>query len=136
MNGLRAPESPNRWPLLAILVLAMAAVATLGPLLLRGPTFIAEVKILNPSEYDIHVEVSGGQADGWLPVTTADSGATTMAVDVVDQGANWIFRFSAQGRHGGELRTTRSDLKQAGWSIEIPDDVIGRLRQEGAPPSP
>ena len=136
MNGLRTRKSPYWWPLLVILVLAMAAVAALGPLLLRGPTFIAEMKIVNPSEYDIHVEVSGGKGDGWLPVTTADRGETTVVFDLVDQGAEWVFRFSAQGRHGGELRTTRSDLKQAGWSIEIPDEVIGRLRREGAPPSP
>lgn len=136
MNRLQTPEGSNRWPFLVILGLAMAAVAAVGPLFLRGPSFIAEVKIVNPSEFDIHVEVGGGEGDGWLPVTTADSGATTAAVDVVDQGADWVFRFSAQGRQGGELRTTRTNLKQAAWSIEIPEHVTAHLRQQGALPSP
>ena len=136
MNRLQTPEGLNRWPVLIILGLAMAAVATVGPHLLRGPTFIAEMKIVNPSEYDIHVDVRSGEGDGWLPVTTANSGATTAAVDVVDQGADWVFRFSAQGRHGGELRTTRTNLKQAAWSIDIPEHVTAHLRQQGALPSP
>ena len=127
---------PDRRPLLAIVVGAMVAVAVAGPILLRGPTFIDEVKIVNPSDYDVHVEVSGGNGEGWLSVTTADRKATTVAVDVVDQGAVWVFRFSAQGRLGGELRTTRTELEQAGWSIEVPDSFSARLREQGAVPSP
>ena len=129
-------ESQNPRPLLAVVACAMVVLVVAGPTLLRGPTFIDEIKFVNPSDYDIHVEVSGGDAEGWLSLTTADKNATTAAVDVMDQGAVWVFRFSAQGRPAGELRTTRTELEQAGWSIEIPSSVIGRLREQRTPPSP
>lgn len=129
-------EPQNRWPLLTILVCTMTAIAFGGQLLLRGPSFIDAVKIVNLSEYDIHVEVNGGDQDGWLSVTTADNHATTTAVDVVDQGTTWVFRFSAQGRQGGELRITRTDLKQTDWTIQIPDHVTTRIREEGVLPPP
>ncbi len=79
---------------------------------------------------------------GWACVidaaaqTTAAKGSTTSAADVIDQGPTWRFPFRAQGRDGGELRISRADLEQAGWSIGVPTPVIDRLRQQGAPPTP
>lgn len=131
-----ANEARKRWLLIAVIVCATAAAASGGPLLLRGPTFVDKLSIVNPSEYDIHVEASGNERQGWTSVTTADRDSTTDALDVIDQGALWVFRFSAQGRQGGELRITRTDLDQAGWSIQIPGSVIERVRQLGASPSP
>lgn len=133
-----APVNParHRFLLVAAIILATGAAAFGGPLLLRGPTFIAKVSLVNPSEYDIHVEVSGDEGTSWMSLTTANQRATTDQVDVIDQGPSWVFRFSAQGRDGGELRIARAALKQGGWTVDVPEAVIERLRQQGAPPSP
>ncbi|MGH9188365.1 MAG: hypothetical protein ACRD0U_21575 [Acidimicrobiales bacterium] len=90
----------------------------------------------NRSEYDISVQVSGGDRDGWMAVTTASRRSTTTTVGVIDQGDVWVFRFRAQGREGCELRATRRDLEQASWTVTVPDDVIQHLRAGGAPPPP
>ncbi len=71
-----------------------------------------------------------------MSLATADREATTDAVDVIDQGPRWVFRFTAEGRDGGELRIARAALKQAGWTVDVPEGVIERLRQQGAPLSP
>ena len=114
----------------------LVAVALLGPRLVRGPAFVERVSVVNPSPYDIHVEVSGDGRTGWMSLTTVGRASTGAALDVVDQGAVWRFRFEAQGRRGGELQVSRADLRQAGWSIEVPEAVVTRLRDAGAPPSP
>ena len=129
-------EARRRRNLVALLVGATAVVTFGGPHLLRGPTYVDRVSVVNRSEYDVHVDVRGGDGGGWMSLTTADGGATTAAQDVIDQGASWVFRFRSQGRQGGELRLGRTDLVQAGWTIEMPEAVLERLRQQGAPPTP
>ena len=116
-------------------VAAIVALA-FGPRLLAGPAFVDQISIANRSEYDIHVEVTGADRDGWMSVRTARRRSTSTADDVIDQGAIWIFRFRAQGREGGELQKTRAELQASGWSIDVPDTVVVHLRQLGAPPTP
>lgn len=119
--------------MVAVISVALAGSTTL----LRGPTVVPWVSIVNGSEFDILVEVSGrGGADGWTSVMTADRRSSSQVSDVIDQGELWIFRFRAQGRNGGEIRLARSDLRGAGWSLEIPPEVVGRLRTSGAPATP
>ncbi len=129
-------DRTRRRLLAALVVVAAVAFAVGGPRLLRGPAFIDRVAIVNPSEYDLDVDVSGGHRDGWMSVTTAHKGSTTQVEEVIDQGAVWVFRFKAAGYEGGELRTEREDLRRAGWSIEVPASVIDHLRQQGAPTTP
>lgn len=125
-----------RWLLVVLAVCATAAVVIGGARLSPGPAFVDKISVVNSSEFDIHVEASGGDGQGWVSVATADRASTTVAAQVLDQGTLWIFRFRAQGLQGGELRVTGSDLKRAGWSLQIPDSVIENLRQQGATPSP
>ena len=44
-----------------------------------------------------------------MAVTTARRDSTTIAQDVYDIGKVWVFRFTAQGQEGGEVRVTRAD---------------------------
>jgi hypothetical protein len=121
---------------LAVVVVASVFALSVGAFVLREPVFVDEVSVTNSSEYDIGVQVSGDDPDGWMALGTASEGSTTTTVDVIDQGEVWVFRFTAQGRDGGELRVARSDLEQAGWTVTVPDEVIQQLRDLGAPPSP
>ncbi|CAN5237186.1 hypothetical protein BH18ACT4_BH18ACT4_16110 [soil metagenome] len=121
---------------LAAVVVATIVAYLIGPLLPGGPDLVGSVAVVNASEYDIQVQVSDDDRGGWMSLTTAESESTSVTSHVIDQGDAWVFRFSAQGRDGGELRMTRADLDQADWSVEIPDAVVDHLRQQGAPPTP
>lgn len=114
---------------------AAAVLAAAGRLLLADPALVARVSVVNPSEYDITVEVSRGD-ERWLGITTVDNASTGLAYDVIDQGDQWVFRFRAQGRLGGEVRLSRAELRDAGWTVAVPPTVVDRLRQTGAPPAP
>ena len=129
-------DQQRRLRLVAVAVVAAGMIASLGPLLLRGPSFVEKVSFVNRGPYDLHVEVSDDGQDRWMGVTTADAASTTVALEVIDQGPIWVFRFSAQGRDGGQLRISRADLEQADWTMEIPDSIAERLRRAGAPPTP
>ena len=120
---------------IAAAVAAAGLAAWFGPILLRGPAFVERITFVNRGPYDIHVEASGDRKT-WTSVTTADRDSTSVGLQVIDQGPIWIFRFTAQGRDGGEVSTTRDDLRRARWTIEIPEAVTNRLRDAGAPPTP
>ena len=87
---------------LTALVISGAVAVLIGSPLLCGPAFVEEVSVVNRSEYDIGVQVSGGERDGWMSVTTAAKRSTNVTADVIDQGRIWVFRFAAQGQQGGE----------------------------------
>jgi hypothetical protein len=90
----------------------------------------------NRSTYAMDVEVTGTRRDGWLRLGTAERGTSTVFSGVVDQGAEWIFRFAAQGLDGGEARVARAQLVRAGWRLTIPGSIADRLAEQGAPPTP
>ena len=128
-------DRPRLWAVTAAVV-AVGMVAALGPALLRGPAFVERISFINRGPFDIHVEVTGDPEDGWRSIGTADAASTSLALEVIDEGSIWVFRFSGQGRDGGKLRITRNELRQAQWTVDIPEPVTDRLREAGAPPSP
>jgi hypothetical protein len=71
-----------------------------------------------------------------MPMSTAHRRSTTSAVDVIDQGDMWTFRFRAQGRPAGELHLQRDELEAADWAVEIPTSTEQTLADAGAQPPP
>jgi hypothetical protein len=118
-----------------LLATAIAAVAALA-LAQRTPTFVDGIAVDNPSEYQVRVEVRGSDDQAWSGLTTLDRGASRVVPEVFDVGADWTFRFIAQGADAGEVRMARADLEAAGWSLAVPDAVAQRLRDAGVPASP
>lgn len=100
------------------------------------PKFIERIPIENPTAYDLAIDVAGADRDEWIPVTIAQSKATTVAEAIIDVGEEWTFRFASQGEQGGELRLTRRELERSGWRVSIPARVGDDLAAKGAPPSP
>ena len=142
-NAVRSPRPREARPLLrhaspVRLVVAVAIIATLVPMsrLFDEPVVVERVTIRNPTAYDLMVELSGGGNDGWLTLGTAHRNATTVVEQVTDIGDVWVFRLSAQGARGGEVRLTRSQLRSDQWRVLIPDRVDAQLRARGAPPPP
>jgi hypothetical protein len=117
-------------------VLAAAAMLAIGLWITRGPDFVGRVRVSNASGYDLNVDVTGAERDGWLPISVAAGGLTTTTKDVVDQRDTWIFRFAYAGNAAGELSVSRAELAKRGWRIAVPEDVSARLRAEGIQPGP
>ena len=110
-----------------LILLVLAACA--GP----APT-VDRVTIRNPTDYDIHVDVTGSERDGWLPLAIVEHGSETVVHDVIDQGARWTFRFVHEGDEAGEISFPRSELKRDGWRVEIPAETGEQLKDLGTPP--
>jgi hypothetical protein len=71
-----------------------------------------------------------------LPLGTVRHQSSVDLQDVIDQGSQWAFHFSAGGRDGGEVHVPRAELGRNGWRLEIPTEVVDRLRAKGAEPPP
>ena len=99
------------------------------------PPKIDRISIVNPTGYDLGVEVTDRDRDGWLPVAIVEAGEEDIAQDVIDQGEVWIFRFRHWGDPVGELSLTSAELEENGWRVEVPSEVEERLQQMGRPMS-
>jgi hypothetical protein len=132
-----APKAPPRKVnVVAIAAAALVAVSSLIAVsLVRGEEFVDRVRVVNPSNLLIDVEVSDASRSGWLHMAIATPRGTTTTNEVIDQGDDWVFRFGAAGRNGGEIRVRRSDLGRSQWTMVIPGDVVERLRAAGARPA-
>lgn len=118
-----------------IVVTTIAVAVPLGRHLEGGP-FVARISFVNPTAYDLRIEVTDTSRQGWAPVVTAQRTATTVAERVLDQGDVWIFRFSAQGEEVRELRLQRTQLASDRWHVRIPAELDADLKAKGTPPTP
>ena len=112
--------------------LAVAFVAGLS----NGPDTVPRLTFENPTDYTLAVEVRPGAESAWTSAGSVARKSTQVVEEVVDQGDVWVFRFDSQGRSGGELQFTRSELEDSGWRVAIPPEVGKRLAEGGAPPTP
>ena len=118
-------------------VLAVVAVLVISMWIVRPPDFVDHVSVTNRSGYDLNVDVSDVNRDGWLPISVATGGgATTRTQDVIDQRDTWIFRFSYAGKNAGEISVPRSELADNGWRVAVPGSVAQNLRDAGIQPGP
>jgi hypothetical protein len=99
------------------------------------PPTVDRITIVNPTGYDLDVEVAGPEGGGWLPLSIAEARSERVAEEVIDQGEVWMFRFLHWGDSVAELSLTRAGLVRDGWRVEVPEEVEERLRQLGRPPS-
>jgi hypothetical protein len=111
------------------------AVLVVHPVL-GGPSFVHRLTIANPSEFDVAVAVSPVGRQERLPLGTVGHRSSIDVQDVIDQGTQWAFHFSAGGRDGGEVHVPRAELGRNGWRLQIPAEVVARLRAGGAQPPP
>ena len=122
----------------AVVILGVAAAIGLTSLvgLSSGPETVARITFENPTVYALDIEVSSGTAGGWTSAGSVRQKSTAEVSEVIDQGDDWVFRFDSQGKSGGELRLSRTELEASGWRVSVPVEVGDRLSDAGAPPSP
>ena len=126
-----APRPVHLWWVLAGAVV-LAAGLLLAPLL-RMPAPVDAISFDNPTPYDITVASNDGNDTAWTPVGTVEAGESVTFERVYDQGDEWVFRFSSQGRDAGELARARAQLEESGWQVAVPASVGAALRADGAP---
>jgi hypothetical protein len=137
------PDTSNRVPrrlglTVAVLALALAAAVGLSHLvsLSAGPATVARITFENPTVYALDIEVSPGTGTGWTSAGSVRQKSTAQVHEVIDQGDVWLFRFRSQGASGGDLRLTRGELEESGWTVAVPAEVGARLAEAGAPATP
>lgn len=118
-----------------LVVLLLGAATTLLASCSGPPPTVERITIANPTGYDLDLQVSDPDREGWLPAGIAEAGAQQISEEVIDQGEIWVFRFLHWGDPVGELEITRSELERNGWRLEVPEEVAERLRQMGRPTS-
>lgn len=99
------------------------------------PPTVERITIANPTEYDIYVDVTDQNRQGWLPLAIVEARSEDVVEDVIDRGEVWIFRFEHSGDPIDEVRLTRQELGRNGWRMEIPPEVGERLQELGRPTS-
>jgi hypothetical protein len=123
IETLRGP-----WSAFVVTLLWLAACS--GP-----PARVDRITIVNPTGYDLDVDVAGRERGGWLPVAIVEARSERVAEEVIDQGEVWVFRFLHWGDPVRELSLTRAELEEAGWRVEVPGEVEERLQELERPPS-
>jgi hypothetical protein len=124
------PHAPRRTfpplPLIALVVIAALVCAAMA-YALRDPDVISRVTIDNRSDVGVNVSVRPTNGSSALILGTVAPTTTATNHDVLDQGDEWIFSFSAGGVDGGTLRVSRAKLAADGWRVAIPESVVERL---------
>jgi hypothetical protein len=119
---------------MAVLLLVLL-VNGLGRLTSSEPSYVARLTVVNDTQYNVNVEVTGGAHDGWLDLGSVSRERTRTLEQIVDQGERWVFRFSYAGVAAGEVALDRTELSRQGWRLTVPVEVGERLREAGLRPS-
>jgi hypothetical protein len=101
----------------------------------NGVSFVERVLLVNETEYSANIDVRG-EGGGWLSLSTVSANETREVGDVIDQGPTWTFRFSYGSHDPVEVTVGKQELIDAGWRVEVPEELEENLRAEGVPPPP
>ncbi len=112
-----------RFVLFSLITMPLAACAS--------AQYVDRIEIVNPTEYDLLVDVRSREDGPRLRLGIANHGTESLMEQVVDLGENWIFAFNYLGEEVGSAKITRSELESAGWRVVIPEEVGAKLREQG-----
>ena len=129
--NMARPDAPRRTlPSLGLVVLiVVTALVCVGmTLALRNPDVVDHVTIDNPGPIAVNVDVRSAPDGERLILPTVAAGTRATSDDVLDQGDNWVFGFSAGGIDGGTVGISRAKLADDGWRLVVPDAVIERIQ--------
>ncbi len=119
---------------LAIVVSGVVALI-IAVVLVDNPPRVS-ITVVNPTEYELTIAIASPDHTGWLPLVVIEPGQERLLDGTIDQGREWLFRFSGQGRDGGEIAMTRDELRNDDWRFEVPQEVVDQLQKAGATPPP
>jgi hypothetical protein len=95
------------------------------------PTFVRRLTLVNPTSYEIQVDVAGSSADGWLDLGEIAPKSARTVEEVIDQGQRWTFRVRRAQVGDAQLVVSRQELRRFGWRMTIPALFIEHLGAQG-----
>ena len=137
MNSVLTPPRRGSAQLAGVAVIVIGFALVLGGVLVAArltndePALVRRLTVENPTPYFVNVEVSGAERDSWIELGSFGRERSRTVEELVDQGRQWVFRFSYAGVEGGELVVSRDRLVGDGWRITVPPEVTERLRAAG-----
>ena len=120
------------------LAIAAAVVVAMVALLWPGgrlPSYVDAITVVNPHQWDAEADVTGAGRDGWFGMGSVERTDSHTFEQVIDQGEQWVFRFTYGGVDGGELVVPRTELEASGWKVTVPEQFAERMRAAGVGPS-
>jgi len=103
--------------------------------LLQGPDFVPHLTLINPTAYQVNIDITGAGEKGWLDLGTVPREREVALQGVVDQGRDWTFRFTSGGVYAGEMTLSRADLEREHWRVNVPAGITVPLQEAGLPAS-
>ena len=114
--------------LVPVLVIIMSAVVlATATAVVREPTRVRHLDIVNRGDAAIAVTVHPADDDGVQLLGTIEPASTHSLRDLLDQGKTWVFSFSHAGTDLGSTRVARAALARDNWRLVIPDAVFDRM---------
>ena len=141
MNSVLTPPRPPAARLAGAAIVLVVVAASVGVLFALARIDVGEstryrrLTVDNPSPYNVNIQVTGAERDGWLDLGSFAREARRAVEEVADQGPQWVFHFSYGGVDAGELVISRERLADERWRITVPAGVAERLREAGLPES-
>ncbi len=117
--------------LAGMVIVAFVAGLVLATNALRLPEFVPRLSLENPTTYQVEIDVTGADRDGWLSLGAVRRESAKTVYEILDQGDQWRFRFRSGGEDGGELLVSRAQLRANGWRVTIPSEAGDRFRGAG-----
>lgn len=102
---------------------------------LQTPGHVEVLRVDNPHDWAVNVQVSDAARSDWVGLGDVDRGDAHTFEEVLDQGDTWVVRFAYAGNHA-DLELTRTDLDRSDWQITVPDEIATTLRRAGVPETP
>jgi hypothetical protein len=122
----------NRHRLWRTLPLGLLAVLLYG---CTSASYVPKIEIENPTDYDLMVDVRGGDDSSRLQLGIAKKGRGSVTEQVIDLGEDWVFTFEYLDEEAGSVSLKRSELESARWKVVIPAEIGNRLKEKGVPAS-
>ncbi len=131
---MHSPTIAQGFLITALLSATVAGVLLAGEVT-RLPSVVPRITVVNPTQYNVQIDVTGLSRDGWLSLGGVRRETTKHLYEVIDQGNRWIFHFHYAGQDAGELSMSKAELRAGDWRLSIPPGVGARLRAAGLTPS-
>jgi hypothetical protein len=137
VNSVLTPPRPPSARLAGAAIVLVVLIVTAGVLFVLARLDVGEsttyrrLTVDNPSPYNVNIQVAGTKRQGWLDLGSFPRQARRTVEEVVDQGRDWVFRFSYGGVDAGELVISRDQLARDGWVTIVPSAVTERLHEAG-----
>lgn len=130
---MRPRSSSRARPTIGLCVVAAVAIGLLLVCvsLLRLPKLVPRLTVVNPTVYQVHLDLSDTRRSGHLDLGVVERESTKVLEETIDQGPTWVFSLSYGGVRAGEVVIARSELETYGWKITIPPEVAERLHDAG-----